>query len=152
MLFWDLWLWVIFIAIGLVMVLMELLVGVETGFDLVILGTVFIIGGAATFWLNDWLITFITTGAICVLYIGIGRRYTQSRLRAKSVERTNIDAIIGQHGIVQSRIAGEKVGLVKVGYEVWRARAEEDIEEGEEIEVVGVRGVTLNVKRAKEVR
>ena len=61
--------------------------------------------------------------------------------------RTNIDAVIGQSGIVQRRIAQNEVGLVKVGYELWRAKSEEDIEEGEEIEVIGVSGVTLEVKK-----
>jgi membrane protein implicated in regulation of membrane protease activity len=65
----------------------------------------------------------------------------------ESERRTNIDAIIGQSGIVQRHIAQNEVGLVKVGYELWRAKAEEDIEEGEEVEVIGVSGVTLEVKK-----
>ena len=65
----------------------------------------------------------------------------------ESERRTNIDAIIGQSGIVRRRIAQNEVGLVKVGYELWRAKAEENIEEGEEVEVIGVSGVTLEVKR-----
>ena len=67
----------------------------------------------------------------------------------ESNRRTNIDAVIGQSGIVQRRITKNEVGLVKVGYELWRAKAEDDIEVGEEIEVVGVSGVTLEVKKAK---
>jgi membrane protein implicated in regulation of membrane protease activity len=69
--------------------------------------------------------------------------------RLESERRTNIDAIIGQSGIVRRRIAQNEVGLVKVGYELWRAKAEEDIEEGEEIEVIGVSGVTLEVRKAE---
>ena len=65
----------------------------------------------------------------------------------ESERRTNIDAIIGQSGIVRRHIAQNEVGLVKVGYELWRAKAEEDIEEGEEVEVIGVSGVTLEVKK-----
>ncbi len=65
----------------------------------------------------------------------------------ESERRTNIDAIIGQSGIVRRRIAQNEVGLVKVGYELWRAKAEENIEEGEEVEVIGVSGVTLEVKK-----
>jgi len=39
--------------------------------------------------------------------------------------------------------------LVKVGNEQWRARAEEDIREGDEIVVTGVSGVTLIVEKIK---
>jgi len=62
--------------------------------------------------------------------------------------KTNIDAVIGESGIVRRRITKYEVGLVKVGYELWRAKAEEDIEEGEEVKVIGVSGVTLEVRKA----
>ncbi len=64
--------------------------------------------------------------------------------------KTNIDAVIGKHGVVYQRIARNKAGLVKVENEEWRARSKEDIAEGEEIEVIGVKGVTLQVRKAKE--
>lgn len=63
--------------------------------------------------------------------------------------RTNIDALIGESGIVRRRITKYEGGLVKIGYELWRARSEEDIEAGEEVEVIGVSGVTLEVKKLK---
>jgi len=37
--------------------------------------------------------------------------------------------------------------MVKIGMEQWKARAEEDIKEGEEIVVTSISGVTLTVKR-----
>ena len=52
-------------------------------------------------------------------------------------------------GIVLKSIAKNVDGLVKVGYEQWRARAEEDIKEGEEIAVLSVSGVTLIVEKIK---
>lgn len=63
--------------------------------------------------------------------------------------KTNIDAIMGKHGIVYQRITRTEAGFVKVGNEEWRASSKEDIDEGEEIEVIGVKGVTLQVRRAK---
>ena len=44
----DLWLWLIFAAVGITLVLLELIVGVETGFDPVFLGSAFILGGLGT--------------------------------------------------------------------------------------------------------
>ena len=64
--------------------------------------------------------------------------------------KTNIDAVMGKHGIVYQRISRNEAGFVKVESEKWRAASKEDIEEGEEIEVIGVRGVTLQVRRPKE--
>jgi len=64
--------------------------------------------------------------------------------------KTNIDAVIGKRGIVYQRITKIEAGFVKLENEEWRANSKEDIEEGEEIEVIGVKGVTLQVRRPKE--
>ena len=144
--FVDSWLWLIFVAAGLLMILLELVVGVETGLDMAILGTVFVIGGAATVPFNSWLVTLVVTIIISMLYLLLGRRYVQLRMRTQTV-KTNIDAIIGEKGVVQQRIGRNTTGLVKVGNEEWRASSEEDVDEGEEIVVTGVRGVTLIVKK-----
>ena len=46
-------------------------------------------------------------------------------------------------------IARNVDGRVRVGSEQWRARAEEDIREGDEIVVTGVSGATLIVEKNK---
>lgn len=55
--FSDLWLWLIFVVVGLLMILLELIVGVETGLDLVFLGSVFVLGGLVTWPFNSWVLT-----------------------------------------------------------------------------------------------
>ncbi|MFC2025486.1 NfeD family protein [Chloroflexota bacterium] len=144
----DLWLWLIFIIAGLVFVLLELIIGVETGLDLVFIGSAFIVGGLATWPAHSWLLTVIVTSVICVAYVAIGRRYIH-RWTAVSKAKTNIDAIIGRQGIVLRGISKNVDGLVKVGNEQWRARAGEDIKKGDEIVVTTVSGVTLIVEKFK---
>ena len=146
--FANLWLWLIFVIVGVVFVLLELVIGVETGFDLVFIGSAFILGGLASWPFHSWLLALIITGLICVAYVAIGRRYVH-RWTAVSNAKTNIDAIIGREGIVLKNIAKNADGLVKVGNEQWRGRAEEDIKQGEEIVVTSVRGVTLIVEKTK---
>ena len=144
----DLWLWLAFIIVGLLFVLLELVVGVETGLDLVFIGSAFILGGLATLPFHSWLLTLIITTIICVAYVALGRRYVH-RWTVVSKAKTNIDAIIGRKGIVLRSIARNIDGLVKVGNEQWRARAEEDIKKGEEIVVTSISGVTLIVEKIK---
>ena len=146
--FSDQWLWLIFVGVGLLFALLELIVGVETGFDLVFVGTAFIIGGLVTWPANSWIVTLIVTAVICVVYVFIGRRYVH-RWTAVKTEKTNIDAIIGKKGIVLKNIVRNTDGRVKVGNERWRARAEEDINEGSEIVVTGVTGATLIVEKSE---
>ncbi len=55
-------------------------------------------------------------------------------------------ALIGSRGVVASFADG--LGSVKVGDTVWRAVSAEALTEGESVEIAGVDGVTLQVKRA----
>ncbi len=144
----DLWLWLVFVIVGLLLVLLELISGVETGFDLVFIGSAFIISGLATWPAHSWLLTVIVTSLICIAYVALGRRYAH-RWTAVSKAKTNIDAIIGRQGIVLKNIARNIDGRVKIGNERWRARAEEDIKEGDEIIVISVSGNTLIVEKNK---
>ena len=144
----DLWLWLVFIIVGLLLVLLELIVGVETGFDLVIIGSAFILGGLVAWPFHSWVLPLIVTSFICVIYVVIGRRYVHRWTAVKKV-KTNIDAIIGREGIVLKNIARNVDGRVRVGSQRWQARAEEDIKEGDEIVVTGISGSTLIVEKNK---
>ena len=77
-------------------------------------------------------------------------RWTRGILARWSHSPTNIDAVIGKHGIVYQAITRNEAGLVRIEGEEWRARSGDDIDEGEEVKVVGVRGVTLEVEKLKE--
>lgn len=146
--FFDSWVWLIFIVVGLVLVLMELIIGIETGLDLVFIGTAFILGGLITLSMGSWVWTAITTGIIGVLYIVVGRRYVHNRIAA-TAEKTNIDTIIGKKGVIQKAIMANNYGLVKIGAEQWRAGSDEEIGEGEEIVVDSVKGATLYVRKTE---
>ena len=146
--FSDLWLWLVFIIVGLLFVLLELFVGVETGLDLVFIGSAFILGGIATLPFNSWVLTVIVTSVICIAYVALGRRYVH-RWTAVRKAKTNIDIIIGKRGIVLRNIARNVDGSVKVGNEQWKARADEDIRKGDEVVVTSVSGVTLIVEKIK---
>ena len=144
----DLWLWLVFIIVGLLLVLLELIVGVETGFDLVIIGSAFILGGLVAWPFHPWVLPLIVTSLICVIYVVIGRRYVHRWTAVKKV-KTNIDAIIGREGIVLENIARNIDGRVKVGNEQWRARAKPDIKKDNEIVVTDVSGATLIVEKTE---
>lgn len=146
--FTDLWLWLIFVVAGLLLVLLELIVGIDTGLDMVFIGSALIIGGLVTWPAESWVLTLIITSAICVAYVILGRRYIHRLTYVKKV-KTNVDTIAGQNGIVLKSISKNVDGRVKVGNEEWKARADEDIEQGEEITVTGISGVTLNVIKNK---
>lgn len=144
--FFDSWAWLIFLCIGLALVLLELIIGIDTGLDLVFIGSAFILSGLITIAFQAWVWTALIAGIICILYLFLGRRYIHKRM-AFATEKTNIDTIIGKKGVVLEDITRNNYGLVKVGMEQWRAGSEEEIQKGEEITVTGISGVTLSVKK-----
>ncbi|MFA5308603.1 MAG: NfeD family protein [Dehalococcoidales bacterium] len=146
--FYDHWAWLIAIGLGLVLIILELLLGVDTGLDLVFIGTALGLGGLITVAFHSWAWTAIAAGIICIIYVIIGRRYIHQRT-AVPLSKTNIDTIIGKTGTVEQDIMPEKDGLVKVGNEEWRARSDTPINRGEVITVTGVTGVTLMVKKTE---
>lgn len=142
------WIWLFFIATGLVLILLELVVGVATGLDLVFIGSAFIIGGLVALPFHSWTLALIVTSVICISYVFLGRRFIH-RWTLTRESKTNIDAIIGRKGTVISAIKHNNYGIVKIGNEQWRARAVENIEENAEIIVIDISGVTLTVEKTE---
>lgn len=70
-----------------------------------------------------------------------------AKVRSSKGYRSSLDSIVGSRGSATATITGTS-GEVKVHGQVWEARAFDPavpIEEGEEVEVFGIDGVTLSV-------
>jgi membrane protein implicated in regulation of membrane protease activity len=130
-------------------VLMEVIIGVDTAFDMVIVGSILIIAGAATIPFHNWWLTLVVAVVLCILYLTLLRGYVRRRMQTGGA-KTNIDAYIGQTAVVLKDIGTADIGRVRVGSEEWRARADEPIAAGEKVIIVSVQGITLTVKN-KEV-
>ncbi|MFH1488640.1 MAG: nodulation protein NfeD [Pseudomonadota bacterium] len=68
----------------------------------------------------------------------------------RSKAKSGMEGLIGTRGLVRERIAPE--GLIFIHGELWRAESGEEINEGEKVEVTGVEGLVLTVKRAEQKR
>lgn len=63
------------------------------------------------------------------------------------------DALVGKQGVVVSRVTGDG-GQVRIGGELWSARAYDDtqvIEEGARVDVFQIKGATALVHRVPEI-
>jgi membrane protein implicated in regulation of membrane protease activity len=71
-------------------------------------------------------------------------------LKGASRVTSNTDSVLGAKGLVLARIAPHQPGRVRVNQEEWRAVLAEGVtlplEEGIEITVTGLDGVTLQVR------
>ncbi|HEU5180228.1 MAG TPA: NfeD family protein [Candidatus Polarisedimenticolia bacterium] len=144
------WNWLLILA-GAAMILIEVAAGGFAAFDLVLIGTTFVIGGAVGLMFQGLYLGLFVTGVLCALYIAVGRRWVRSHFDLKGAAVTsNTDSLIGRKGIVLARIAPHLPGRVRVNQEEWRAvlpqEEAEAVEEGAEITVIGLDGVTLTVR------
>src|SRR5947207_773687 len=96
------WNWVLVIA-GALMILAEVLLGGFAGFDLVLIGSTFVIGGGIGLVVGSARLGLILASVLCLAYVAIGRRFVRRRMRAPNVA-TNTDALIGREGVVLVRI------------------------------------------------
>ena len=142
------WNWVLLLAGGL-MILIEVLLGGFAGFDLVLIGSTFVVGGIVGLVIGNPAAGVVTASVLCVAYITLGRRWVRDRIRTHKVA-SNVDALVGQQGRVLLRIAEHEPGQVKVKDETWRAvpasGSTGPFEPGSVVTVAGVEGVTLQVR------
>lgn len=139
----------VLVVVGALMVLIEVILGGFTGFDLVLIGSSLMLGGVIGFLLHNAPAGFIAASLLALGYIAIGRRWVRARLRRPKVA-TNVDAVVGQRALVIRKVASHEPGQVRVRDEVWRARPAAagagPFEIGAEVTIEGVEGVTLLVR------
>lgn len=142
------WSWLL-IILGAALVLVEVMLGGFAGFDLVLIGSTFLVGGAVGLASHDPILGSITASGLCLAYIAVGRRLLKQKLSKSPGAKSNVDAFVGQQGVVQQRIATHEAGMVRMGDEVWRAlpvAGAGPFESGALVTVDGVDGVTLVVR------
>ena len=95
------------------------------------------------------LVAVVAFAAAAFLFLALLRPVAMRHRKSAPALRTGTAALVGQHALVLERIANrEGVGTVKIGGEVWTARAFDDeqvIAAGEQVEVVEIRGATALV-------
>ncbi len=142
------WNWLLLIA-GALLILVEVAFGGFAGFDLVLIGSAFLLGGGIGMVTHSPAVGFVVASALCVAYIAVGRRWVRRRLRDRTVP-SNADALLGERGVVTTRVAEHSPGQVKVRDEVWRAvpapGAGGPFDVGAVVTVERVDGVTLMVR------
>ena len=142
------WNWVLLLA-GAFLILLEVGLGGFAGFDLVLIGSAFVVGGAVGMLVANPTTGFIVASVLCLAYVVLGRRWVRSRIRAKNVP-SNVDALVGQQGLVTQRVADHAAGQIKIKDETWRALPAPGVagpfEPGAVVTVIGVDGVTLQVR------
>lgn len=138
----------ILILVGIVLVASELFIGIETGFDLVLLGISLILGGGIGLLSSSFILAIATSSIFSILYIFYGRKLIKQRVFIKT-HTTNIDKLVGKKAVVVRTITPDTAGLVRTEDEDWRASSDQVIYEKEKVIINSIEGVTLHVSKIK---
>jgi membrane protein implicated in regulation of membrane protease activity len=102
--------------------------------------------------MDAWVLWIVAAAGLCaliaLLLLLAARPLLLSRRRLPVGIRTGAAALVGSRGLVTERIAFPHPGAVKIGGEVWTARAygdDEVIEPGTVVDVIEIRGATALV-------
>jgi len=92
------------------------------------------------------LVQIIVFLAVSAVLVAVTRPIAKKRFNNKT-EKTNVDALIGQTGVVEEKITSESSGQVKADGKVWRAVSESgEIEKGSVVVIKSIKGVTIMVE------
>lgn len=98
--------------------------------------------GGAT--ISLWLI-----GGVTVLMAAVSLVFFSALMRWRRQHRVDNVAqeMLGQRGVVKTAVVPLTAGTAQIGGQLWSAAADESIEPGVEVEVIGREGLTLKVKK-----
>jgi membrane protein implicated in regulation of membrane protease activity len=136
----------IFVVIGLLMILAELVIGIQTGFDLLLIGSIMVISGFVGIFTGSELLMLLLAIGLSVLYMAVGRKRIRQKITTVT-KKTNIDKLLGATATVERDINPDTAGLVRVDDERWRASAGEVLYEGDTVVIEGIEGVTVIVHK-----
>lgn len=128
------------------MVLAELILGIQTGFDLLLIGSIMVISGFVGILTGSELLMLMLAIGLSVVYIAIGRKKIRQKITTVT-KKTNIDRLVGAYGIVVKDVNPDSAGIIRVDDEQWRAAAEEVLYTGDPVVIEAIEGVTVIVRK-----
>lgn len=133
---------------GLTLITLEIFLGVDSAFDLVLSGLSLVMAGILgfLFW-NIWLIGVCLSILFLILYWALGRSFIHKKITVDT-KNSNIDKIIGMEGKVK-RIKKDNLYVVSVDGEEWSAESRDDLKVGDIIIVSKFNSNLLTINKLK---
>lgn len=141
----------LFIISGLLLLFTELIIGLQSGFDLVLIGSILILSGITGLLTGNVSIMLIIASVLSLAYILIGRNLIRQKITVIT-KKTNIDKLIGAKGIVIRSITPDTPGIIRLNDEDWRATSSDVLYEKDKVEVISIEGVTLHVTKVDKTK
>jgi len=109
----------ILILLGIGAIIIEVVLGAATGFDLFLAGLFFIAGGLVGRYSENETYAFVVIFVLAIFYIFMGRRIIRDHLSIGQT-KSGVDNLIGKSARVVKTIRKGRAGQIKIEGEVWR--------------------------------
>lgn len=133
------------IVLAIIFLIGELLTG---GFYLLSIGIGAVVAAILSylqFSITTQIISFIL---ITLIFVLISRPLYRKLNRNNVDKKSNTERLIGLKAKVTDDMDSHKIGTINVNGEIWNAISNEKIRKGEEVEIIGIEGVKLKVKKS----
>ncbi len=108
------------------------------------LGSIMLFHHAPKYLRLSWTTLVTTLTFISLFFIGVLSLVVKAQ---RTKIKSGLEALIGEKGRALTEILPGKIGRAFVHGELWNAESEEEIKKDETIEVIGVEGLKLRVKK-----
>lgn len=139
----------LFIISGMILLFTELVIGLQAGFDLVLIGSILILSGIVGILTGNVTLMLILASVLSIAYIAVGRNMIRQKITVIT-KKTNIDKLMGSTGLVVRSITPDTAGIVRVNDEDWRATSSQVLYEKDQVKITGLEGVTVHVEKTNQ--
>ncbi len=131
--------------IGLILIILELIVGIDTAFDLLLLGISLLIGGLLGYFTTDMTGIVVST-ILAFSYLLIGRKFLKNKIQSFS-HNSNTDSLLGTISTIKNWDNEKNIGIVNIDGENWRVKSVDNktISVNSKVKILNISGVTLIV-------
>ncbi len=133
--------------VGLIIVF-AIIEGVTLGLTSIWFALAGIVALLLSFLNVSWVVQCVVFLVLSLIFVIYTRPIAKKYMKVGQT-KTNVDAIIGQRGVLVKDITPHNTGQVKVKGQVWTAKSSdfETLSSGDEVEIISVEGVKLIVKK-----
>lgn len=97
-----------------------------------------------------WYIQFLIFVLVSCLSLALAQYFIIKKRKNSQNSKTNIDSLIGMTILVTKKITADSLGEGKIRDIVWSLKSDQEIDEGEEVEIIDISGNKLIVKKKED--
>jgi membrane protein implicated in regulation of membrane protease activity len=136
--------WITWLTISAIFIICEILSPFVCSLCLAI-GSFF--AAVVTYIFDSYWIEIMTFSIVSILSLCFVKPLFKEVLKKSKTVKSNVDALIGIKAVVIDKIMPFKPGFVKVLGEIWRAKSDIEILEGQMVKIMSIDGTTLIVEK-----